>query len=410
MKNPVELRIDRLAFGGEGVGRLEDGRVVFIPYVIPGEVVRAKVVEEKAHHARAELVGVLDASPERIEPRCKHFGTCGGCHYQQMSYERQLEAKEEILADQLRRIGGLKEIPGIESLPASEAWNYRNHLQFHLTREGKLGFQKAQANQPFAIQECHLPEAGINQLWPQIEIEPLPKLERVNLRQGVDGERMIILESASPEPLEFSIEGLDVSVVQVDPLGSVVLAGSNRIVMEVLARQFKVSASSFFQVNSMQAQEMVKLLLQELNLNENATLLDIYSGVGLFSAFMAPRVKRLVGIEISTEACEDFSDNLDKFDNVELYEASAEAVLNSIKFHPDVVIMDPPRAGLGAKTVEGLLAQGAETLAYVSCDPATLARDGKQISAGGYALEKIALIDMFPQTYHIESISFWKKR
>ena len=154
---------------------------------------------------------------------------------------------------------------------------------------------------------------------------------------------------------------------------------------------------------------MLNHLLHELHLDATMTVLDVYSGVGLFSAFLAPQVKRLVGIEISAEACDDFTTNLDEFDNVELYEAPAEEVLGQVELKPDVIVMDPPRAGLGWKTVEIILAQGAQTLVYVSCDPATLARDGKQLTAGGYSLKRITLIDMFPQTFHIESISLWEK-
>lgn len=409
MQNLVELRIDRLAYGGDAVGKLPDGRVVFVPYAIPGEIVHVKVVEDKAHHARAELVEVLESSPERVLPRCQHYGTCGGCHYQHMSYPSQVKAKAGILREQMERIGGLKDIPEIVSIDAPDPWNYRNHIQFHLTREGKLGFQKARSNQTFAIQECHLPEAGINRIWPQIEIEPMQGLVQVSLRQGADEELMIVLESASPEALDFSIEDLTISVVQVDPAGTVVLAGSDHVEMEILDKRFKVSAASFFQVNNRQAQTMVKYLLDELLLDETMTVMDMYSGVGLFSAFLAPNVKRLVGIEISPEACEDFTTNLVEFDNVELYQAAAEQVVGSVDLKPDVIIMDPPRAGLGGKTVEGLIAVAAKTLVYVSCDPATLARDGKQLTAGGYSLKRMTLIDMFPQTFHIESISTWEK-
>ena len=140
------------------------------------------------------------------------------------------------------------------------------------------------------------------------------------------------------------------------------------------------------------------------------TVVDAYCGVGLFSAFLAPKVKRLAGIEVSPNACEDFSTNLDEFNQVELYEAPVEDVVLNVDFHADIIIMDPPRAGLGAKTVAGIITQGAAHLAYVSCDPATLARDGKQLAEGGYSLTSIALFDMFPQTYHIESISLWEKK
>ncbi|MFZ0533979.1 MAG: class I SAM-dependent RNA methyltransferase, partial [Anaerolineales bacterium] len=409
MIDTVDVRIDNLVYGGDALGRLADGRVVFVQFANNGEMVRVRLVEDKPRHARAEMVEVLEPSPERVNPRCQHFTTCGGCHYQQMNYPNQLKVKAAILREQLERIGGLRDFPAVEIEAAPEPLYYRNHIQFHLTNEGKLGFQKAHSNQPFAIRECHLPEVTINQLWPQIEIEPISGLERVSLRLGAEEDMMLILASTDPQVVDFSIEDVVISVVQVGPAGSMVLAGSDHLVMDVLGRRFKVSAASFFQVNTLQAQAMVKHLTGHLPLKEDMTVLDVYSGVGLYSAFLAPKVKRLVGIEISPDACEDFVTNLDEFDHVELYEAPVEDVLTSINFTPDLIVMDPPRAGLGVKTIEGVLAQGAAHLAYISCDPATLARDSNQLVAGGYSLERLTLFDMFPQTYHIESISFWEK-
>jgi 23S rRNA (uracil1939-C5)-methyltransferase len=226
----------------------------------------------------------------------------------------------------------------------------------------------------------------------------------------MEGEVLLILECSEPEPVEFNIENLAVSVVQETPIGSLVLAGSGYINHEISGRQLVVSSGSFFQVNTLQAQAMVTHLLQHLPLDPSHTILDVYCGVGLFSTFLAPRVKAVVGIELSAQACEDFTINLDEYDNVSLYEAAAEDVLAGINFRPDVMIVDPPREGLGARTVDGLLAQAAPHLAYISCDPATLARDTKRLSAGGYELKELALIDMFPQTYHIESISYWEKK
>jgi 23S rRNA (uracil1939-C5)-methyltransferase len=221
---------------------------------------------------------------------------------------------------------------------------------------------------------------------------------------------MLVLECSQPEPLEFSIENPAISVVQESPLGNLVLAGSGYFYKEVSGRQFIVSSGSFFQVSTPQAEAMERHLMEHLDVNDSMTVLDVYCGVGLFSALLAPKVKHLVGIESSPQACEDFTANLDEFDNVSLYEAPAEDVLGRISFAPDVIIVDPPREGLGAKTVEGILAQGAPHLAYVSCDPATLARDARRLAVGGYGLRQIALIDMFPQTYHIESISYWDKK
>jgi 23S rRNA (uracil1939-C5)-methyltransferase len=405
MQEYEDVRVDRLAYGGDAVGRLADGRVVFVPYAIPGELVRVKLLQDKARYARGELAEVIEPAVGRVAPLCKHFGTCGGCHYQHMSYPAQLEAKAVILKEQLERIGGFHELPEIAIRPSPAPWNYRNSVQFHLTHEGQLGYQTARSNQPFAIQECHLPEAVLNDLWPHIEVEPMAGLERISLRAGVDEDLMLILECSARLPVDFSIEGLPLSVVQMSASDRTVLAGSDHILMEISGRQFKVSAGSFFQVNALQAAEMVGYLLEYLPITATQTVVDAYCGVGLFSAFLAAKVKRLVGIEISPEACEDYAANLDEFDNVELYEAPVEDVLGSTDFHADCLVLDPPRAGLGMKTVQGVLAQGAWHLAYVSCDPATLARDAKQLAEGGYKLDRVTLFDMFPQTYHVETIA-----
>jgi len=389
--------------------KLPDGRAVFIPFTIAGEHVRISLVEERKSYARAELVEVLEPSPVRVMPRCKHYTNCGGCHYQHVNYPTQVEIKSAILCEQLERIGGLEDITEVEVISAPDPWYYRNHIQFHLTREGRLGFQQARSNHTFSVHECHLPERLINQVWPLLEIEPVRGLERVSLRAGVNEDLMMILESTNPEPLDFQIEDLAISVVYKGPENVVVLAGSDAIHMEVSGKIFQVSAGSFFQVNTSQVEAMVGRIMEYLCSSDSLTVMDVYCGVGLISAFLAPHVKSLIGIEVSPEACTDFTTNLDEFDNVSLYEAPAEEVLANLKLKPDVIIVDPPRDGLGVKTVEGILAQEATILIYVSCDPATLARDARSLVAGGYILDKVTFIDLFPQTYHIESITRWVK-
>ena len=405
-----DIQLTALTYGGDAIGRLPDGRAVFVPFALPGERARVRLVEEKRGHARAELLEVLEPVPGRIPPRCAHFTACGGCHYQHMDYPAQLAAKTAILKEQLERIGGLADIPIREAVPSPQPWNYRNHVQFHLTSDGKLGYQAPRSSTVIPIRECHLPEAPLNALWPQLEVEALPGLERVGLRLGAGEELMLVLESSQPGAPEFTVEEVALSAVQLGPGGALVLAGSEAIVVEVLGRPFRVSAASFFQVNTAQAAAMVEHLLQALPLEPGMTVLDVYCGVGLFSAFLAPRVQRLVGIELSPEACEDFAVNLDAFENVELYEAPAEQVLAGVDFHPDVIVVDPPRAGLGQATLDGLLRQEASHLAYISCDPATLARDAKRLVQGGYRLRQITPFDLFPQTYHIESISLWENQ
>ncbi len=403
----IEITLTTPIYGGESMGRLEDGRAVFVPFALPGETVRARLVEEKRGFARAAMVEVIKASPQRIAPRCKHFGVCGGCHYQTLPYPEQLKLKETILRDQLMRIGKIENPPLKEIVPSPEEWNYRNHIQFHLTKEGRLGYiAAADARAVIPITECHLPESALDTLWPQLEFEANTPLERVSLRAG--DELMLTLESDSLEMPEMELEA-EISVVHLSENDAVVLAGEGHIIIEVLGRPFRVSAGSFFQVNTAMAAKMVEHLLDTLRVLPSTTLLDIYCGAGLFSAFFAPKVGRLVGIEISPSACEDFAANLDEFDNVELYETPAEDILPNLDLRPEVVLVDPPRAGLDKKVIDALLALETKTLAYISCDPSTLARDAARLITGGYRLKEVTPFDLFPQTYHIESISIFER-
>jgi 23S rRNA (uracil1939-C5)-methyltransferase len=319
-----------------------------------------------------------------------------------------LRAKTDILIDQLKRIGKIED-PHVKPMVASpNPWNYRNHVQFSLDKRGKLGFQAPNSNKVIPITECHLPETSINDLWPQLEFEPEIEVERVSLRLGMDDDLMLVLESDSPEPPDLEIEA-GISIAHVYEGNTVVLAGSDHIPMRVLGREFKVSAASFFQVNTIMAGKMVEHLMTNLPITQSTTLLDVYCGVGLFSAFLAPKCGRVIGIESSESACEDFSVNLDEFDNVELYEDEAEAVIPQLEAKPDIVVVDPPRAGLDKAVVDGILKLSPSLIAYVSCDPSTLARDAARLVNGGYKLKEVTPFDLFPQTYHIESISLFER-
>jgi 23S rRNA (uracil1939-C5)-methyltransferase len=326
-----------------------------------------------------------------------------------LPYQAQLTAKTEILRDQLMRIGKIENPPVMQIVPSSTEWNYRNHVQFHLTSDGKLGYIDAHSRSVIPIRECRLPEPPLNALWPVLEFDPGLGLERVSLRLGVDDETMLVLESESPEAPELELEA-NLSVVHLTDNDVVVMAGDDHLTMRVNDRLFHVSAASFFQVNTEMAGKMAAHLLAHLQVSPATTLMDVYCGVGLFSAFFAPRLGRLIGIESSPSACEDFAVNLDEFDTVELYEAPAEDVLPALDVNPDIVIVDPPRAGLEKRALHALLAHAPARIAYVSCDPSTLARDAARLITGGYRLEQVTPFDLFPQTFHIESISIFEKQ
>ena len=411
MPNPTfDILLEKLTYGGEAMGRLPDGRAVFVPFGLPGEQVRVELTEDKKNFARGKLIEVLQASAERIDPKCKHFGKCGGCHYQNLSYEKQLAAKTEILHDQLQRIGKIENPPVSQIVASPSEWNYRNHVQFHLTAEGKVGFINAKGNSTLPIEECHLPETGINTFWPELQFESNKDVERVSLRVGLNDDLMVVLESENPETPELEIEA-DVSVVHIFDEHAVVIAGQDHLLFNILGRDFRVSAASFFQVNTKMAEKMVEHLVARLPVSMSTTLLDVYCGAGLFSKFFAANCQQVIGIEESESACEDFAFNLDKFDNVELYEGAAEEILPALAGRLDsstYVIVDPPRAGIERHALDAIISIRPQIIAYVSCDPSTLARDAARLIAGGYRLVEVTPFDLFPQTYHIESISIFE--
>ncbi|HCR72465.1 MAG TPA: hypothetical protein DIW23_13545 [Anaerolineae bacterium] len=296
-------------------------------------------------------------------------------------------------------------------IPSPNEWNYRNNIQFHLTNEGKLGFINSKGNSAFAIDECHLPETSIDSFWKELNFESNLNLERVSLRSGDENELILILESELPETPELEVEA-DVSVIHVYENHPVVIAGQEHTFIKILDKDFKVSSQSFFQVNTKMAEKMVEYLITQLPItNEPITLLDIYCGVGLFSKFFADKYQKVIGIESSQSACEDFVFNLDEFENIDLYEGTAEEILpkleNQIKT-PTHVILDPPRAGIEKHALDAIVNIKPQIIAYVSCDPSTLARDAARLINAGYKLKHVTPFDLFPQTYHIESISVFE--
>jgi len=410
MNITYDIQLEKLTYGGEAMGRLPDGRAIFVPFGLPNELVRVELTEDKKNFARGKIIEVVKSAPERIEPKCKHFVQCGGCHYQNLSYENQLKVKTEILIDQLKRIGKIEDPPVKPMVASPLEWNYRNHVQFHLTAEGKPGYVNSKGNSVFPIEECHLPEASIDSFWRDLQFESNKDVKRVSLRAGQDEELMVILQAESAEPPELEIEA-DVSVIHLFEDHPIVIAGRDYLVVNILEKDFKVSATSFFQINIKMAEKMVEHLLARLPVSESTTLLDVYCGVGLFSKFFAPNCKLVVGIESSESACEDFAVNLDEFDNVELYEGAAEDVLPGFTGRFDsasYAIVDPPRAGIERHALDALLEIKPQIIAYVSCDPSTLARDAARLIQGGYQLMEVTPFDLFPQTYHIESIAIFK--
>ncbi len=408
MKKRFELQLTDMAHGGEALGRRE-GKVIFVPYALPGEEVIVEVVEEKKRYARARLVEVTSPSRQRVPPPCPHFGLCGGCHWQHIAYEAQLEFKERVLRDQLARLGGIPGAPLRPVIGMNKPWHYRNHLQFTVNEDGELGFLVADSHQVMPIETCYLPHPLLEEMLVALDLE-MPGLKRLSLRAGVNtGQRMVIFETHDDEPFDLQVD-LPLSCVFLLRDGrTATLVGYGHITERLAGREYRVSAGSFFQVNTAQAEELVHQVAHYLAPQGDETLLDTYCGVGTFGLSLAERVSHIIGVEENASALADAQVNAAGLENVELIEGRVEEILPRLERRIDMAVLDPPRQGCSPEALAALAELAPAKIVYVSCDPATLARDVRTLCKVGYRLMEVQPIDMFPQTYHIESVALLHK-
>lgn len=400
----IQVKVTGMAHGGDGVAR-HKGKVIFVPYTLPGEEVLVELTEEKAKYAHAHLLEVVTASPHRVVPRCPHFGICGGCHWQHIAYETQLSLREDILRSQFRRIAHLTDVCVQPSLSMSQPWHYRNHVQLHLDEDGHLGFMAAKERRVVAIQECPIMHPLVADVFAALDLD-FPELKNVSLRAGITtGQRLLILETLGETAPALEVD-IPVSCVLLLEDGTpVTYVGDNYINENLAGRSFRISATSFFQVNTAQTEQTLEAVRRYLSPQGNEVLLDIYCGVGTFGLSMAGAVERMIGIEESEAAVADARFNSQGMDNVRFLQGQAEGLLPNLEEKVDVVILDPPRQGCRKKALAAILKLAPSRITYISCDPATLARDVGRLVQGGYELVEVQPIDMFPQTCHVESVA-----
>jgi 23S rRNA (uracil1939-C5)-methyltransferase len=380
---PDLITIEKLVYGGEGLARVE-GRVVLTPYVLPGE--RASVEPQGDLHAR--LIAVEEQSPQRTTPGCPYFGTCGGCHYQHAGYDYQVDQKVAILREVMRRVGKFEAPEHIRTITGPE-WQYRNRSQFHI-RDGKLGYLKAGSHELVAIEKCPISSPRVNEC-----IQALNRMLRdrrfpsfvteIEVFTNETQTQLNVLQTSRPVAKSF----FDWASEEVPGYVS----------GPITYQGFRVSYKSFFQVNRFLVDRLVDAAAGDA---QGATALDLYAGVGLFSWPLAEQFERVTAVESSGAAVADLLHNVPK---AAAARASVDEYLATEAESPDFVLADPPRAGLGKHAVRHLLRLKPKQINIVACDPATLARDLAPLLAGGYELRDLTLVDLFPQTYHLETIA-----
>lgn len=379
----LTLRVGDIVAGGAALARLEDGRVVFVSYAAPGELVRAKVERIHADYIEAVSEEVLEASPDRVEPPCPIFGECGGCQLQHMAHPAQLAAKEAIVREQLRRIGHLDDAVVRPIVGATHPWAYRNHVRFSTGRKfGDVGFISRRGRGLLKVECCPISDPWVNDVLPRLQGHGAG-LHQVQVRHSaVTGSSLI-----NPK-----VPGADVESGQ--PWYEEALAG----------HRFRVSASAFFQVNHAQAEQMARLVAEALP-GRGRLLVDAFAGVGTFAKVFSERFDRVIAIEESHSAAKDAVVNLSATPNVDLRIGKVEDVLPLLESTPDAIVLDPPRPGCAPPVLEAIATFRPTVVVYVSCNPATLARDLRVLVDAGYSLDSVTPLDMFPQTGHIECVS-----
>ena len=394
----AELELGVLGELGDTTAEFE-GRFINIAGGIPGE--RALVRIYRYRRRRRDVVSgivsrVLEASPDRITPKCGYCGPCSGCQWQHISYPAQLELKRETVEGCLRRYDSLNGVEVLPTLAAPSEYYYRNHARFTVRMGGQLGFSNRITRRFVRVEHCMLMDHVINSALTEFQ-DKSGETTNMSLRVGKNTGDLLVQPT-------FQNPGIEIP------------SGQTHYAERMMGRALRVASPSFFQVNTAQAENLVNLVRDGLELQGGEVLVDAYAGVGVFAILLSPYVARAIAIEESASAVQDGKLNAEGLDNVEFVQLKTEEALADLREicdlgkTPNAVILDPPRTGCHPQAIESLLKLNPEKVAYVSCDPPSLARDLDMLVNGGYEVKVVQPVDMFPQTYHVESVTILESK
>jgi 23S rRNA (uracil1939-C5)-methyltransferase len=423
MRDSHEVRIEKLVYGGEGLGRLASGQTVFVSGVLPGELVRAGIVLKRKGIFHAVAEEIIDPSPDRVAPPCEGEKQCTGATWPFIAYPAQLRLKQEILLDTLQRTGGMKPKRPLPIIPSPRTEHYRLRTQFNVrTEKGaqRIGFFRQGSYSLVEVEDAFLIHPLINRTLAAVRnlITLLPPLLEVHINASPAGEVHLLVFGAEEtlKPLDSFFANLQKAVPEVIGLTGfarkkkVHSLGRNTLELEVEGLALHATEGNFFQVNWEQNGNMVRTVLDFTGLTGSETVLDLYCGIGNFSLPLAGKAGMVIGIESGYAAIENARKNakLNGIINVEFIADDLQKGLKPLlerKQKADVIVLDPPRAGATLKTLERILAFVPRKIIYVSCNPSTLARDLKFFHLFGFRLDRLQPVDMFPWTYHIECVA-----
>lgn len=368
----VTVELTDIAQTGEAIGRV-DGVVLFVPFGYPGDRAEVVVTERKRTFARGRLVRLLEASPNRVTPACPYFTRCGGCEWQHIPYPEQVRLKEQAVRTQLTRIGKLADPTVLACLPSPIAYGYRNHARLLQTAAGKVGYRAARSHEVVAIEACPILEPGLNEELRHLPLAGFP---------------------VAPDEVELRVA----------------------MPIQIGSYHYVVAANTFFQVNTAVAAGLVREVLHGLALQGGEQVLELYCGMGLFTVPIAAQAGYVLGVEANAAATADAKENVQHAGlhaRVEFLTAPVELAVCEPAVTQrtwDAIVLDPPRAGITQPALTALLSLAAPKIVYISCDPATLARDAQILCTHGYVLRYAQPLDMFPQTHHVETVALFARQ
>ncbi len=424
---PLTVTIDHLSYGPAGIGRV-DGKVIFVPGTVPGDTVEVVIEEDKKTYAVARLVSVQQPSPQRRQPPCPYIPRCGGCPWQHISYAEQLRAKEALVRENMRRVGGLAEPPVLPIIPSPQEWHYRHRIRLRTEPPARLGFYQARSHELVEIESCHIAgETSPDQLrvardWLAVLQTIVRRVELLNSEAVLrsDTPPRIVLVGNAEGPFQAADAAACTRFLNDHPeVGGLVLFGRGwrhewgevGITLDLGMDDFflVVSSGTFTQVNLAGNRTLIATLLRIGDFSTQDNVIELYCGAGNLSLPLASRVRALIGVEQDRVAVANARANVARlgFANVRFMHTSVRkgvAALVQNGEHADVVVLDPPRAG-AAEVIDRLPRLGAQKIVYISCDPTTLARDLQRLGQHGYRVVALQPIDLFPQTYHVETIA-----
>jgi 23S rRNA (uracil1939-C5)-methyltransferase len=376
----LEVEIERILPGGYGLAHAE-GKTVFVSLAVPGDRLRVRVERQQGNVLFASIEEILVASPDRIEPPCPYFGRCGGCDFQQLAYENQLAAKAEIIRDCLHRIARLDVVPDVVVTPSPREWRYRMRAMWQIDRnERMVGYYERGSRRVCDVVDCAVLMPELQETLERVRatdwVEFPPDLKHLEIVAGENG------VSLAPAFAEFETRELGLTIFD---------------------ESYSYNAEAFFQINPALLAPLIEFALDDV---AGESAIDLYCGVGLFTLPLARRFKHVIGVEGNPNATRFARRNLERsrLDNARVITAGVAEWFKGKTLTTDFVLLDPPRAGAESSVIKGILDFGAPRVSYVSCDPATLARDLKKLIAGGYVIESLRGFDLFPQTHHVETV------